>query len=220
MNLMYYVRVLIRRGWIIALAVLITAGAAFGFSEIQTPTYRATQKVLLQPARSDYGLTETLRILLQSYVVFLNSDEQAAKVIERLKLDMTPGELRSHMTISSDPTLLTVQIDVDLEDGPLAASIATEMGRLLEEWRTEENAPLTRQDRIEADMIDTATYGLHSPKKGVNTAAGAVMGLLLGGAIVFVLEYLQSNIVRDKNDVERFLELPVLAAVPADDSHA
>ncbi len=220
MNLMYYVRVLIRRGWIIALAVLITAGAAFGFSEIQTPTYRATQKVLLQPARSDYGLTETLRILLQSYVVFLNSDEQAAKVIERLKLDLTPGELRSHMTISSDPTLLTVQIDVDLEDGPLAASIATEMGRLLEEWRTEENAPLTRQDRIEADMIDTATYGLHSPKKGVNTAAGAVMGLLLGGAIVFVLEYLQSNIVRDKNDVERFLELPVLAAVPADDSHA
>jgi uncharacterized protein involved in exopolysaccharide biosynthesis len=218
MDLKYYVRILIRRGWIIGLAVVITVGAAFGFSKMQTPVYRATQKVLLQPARNDYGLTETLRILLRSYVVFLDTDEQAGNAITRLKLDMMPGELRSHMTISSDPTQLTVQIDMDMEDGPTAARVATEMGRLLEEFRTEENRDLQREDRIEARLVDTATYGLHSPKTKVNTLAGAVLGLLLGGIVVFVLEYLQSNIVRGKDDLERFLELPVLAAIPADDS--
>ncbi len=217
MDLAYYVRVLVRRGWIVALAVVITAGAAFGLSKAQTPVYRATQKVLLQPARNDFGLTETLRILLRSYVVYLNTDQQASAVIDRLQLDMTPGELRSHTTISSDPTQLIVQIDVDLQDGPLAAQIATELGRLLVEYRTEDNRDLRREDRIDALLIDTATYGLYKPKTKINVMAGAMLGLLLGGAAVFALEYMQSNIVREKGDVERFLELPVLAAIPADD---
>ncbi|HML20432.1 MAG TPA: Wzz/FepE/Etk N-terminal domain-containing protein [Aggregatilinea sp.] len=220
MNLMYYVRILIRRGWILALAVIVTAAAAFGFSKLQTPTYRATQVVLFQPARSDYGLTETLRTLLASNVVWMNSDERAQDVINRLQLDMMPGELRSHAIFASDPTKLTVQIDVTMEDGPLAAQVATEYGTLLEEYRTEENRDAQREDRIDAMKIDTATYGQYSPKTKINVIAGAVLGLLLGGVIVFVLEYLDSNIVRRREDVERFLDLPVLAAVPAEDSRS
>jgi capsular polysaccharide biosynthesis protein len=176
--------------------------------------------VLFQPARSDYGLTETLRILLRSFVVYMYSNDRAAAAIDRLHLDMTPGELLSVTTISSDPTQLIVQIDVDMEDGPLAAQIATEMGRLLVDYRTEANRGLLTQDRIDAVMIDTASYGLFKPKTKINTLAGGILGLLLGGAVVFVLEYLQSNIVRSEEDVEHFLNLPVLAAIPADDVHA
>jgi capsular polysaccharide biosynthesis protein len=50
--------------------------------------------------------------------------------------------------------------------------------------------------------------------------AGGILGLLLGGTVVFALEYLESNIFRSKDDIERFLELPVLAAIPADDTRA
>jgi len=219
MNLTYYARILIRRGWILLLAIAITAGAAYAFSKAQTPVYRATQRVLLQPARNDYGLTETLRILLRSYVVYLNTDTQAATVITRLQLDMTPGDLRRYTTISSDPTQLIVQIDVDMQDGPLAARIATELGRLLVEYRTEDNRDLQREDRIDALLTDTATYGLHSPKTKINMLAGAVLGLLLGGAVVFALEYLESNILRSRDDVQNFLALPLLAAIPPEDSH-
>jgi capsular polysaccharide biosynthesis protein len=130
---------------------------------------------------------------------------------------MTPGDLRSHTTISSDPSQLIVQIDVDMENGSDAARIATELGRLLVEYRTEDNQDLRREDRIDAVMIDTATVGLYSPKTRINTLAGAILGLLIGGVVAFALEYLESNIVRDKDDVERFLELPVLAAIPADE---
>ena len=220
MNLNYYARILIRRGWILVLAMVITAGAAFALSKVQTPVYRATQLVLLQPARNDYGLTEVLRILLRSYVVYLNTDTQAAAAIDRLQLDMTPGDLRRYTTISSDPTQLIVQIDVDMQDGPQAARIATELGRLLVEYRTEDNRDLQREDRIDALLIDTATYGLHSPKTRINVLAGAVLGLLLGGVVVFALEYLESNILRRRDDVETFLALPLLAAIPAEDSHA
>jgi capsular polysaccharide biosynthesis protein len=202
------------------LAIVLTAAAAFAFSKAQTPTYRATQKVLFQPARNDFGLTETLRTLLRSYVVYMNSDDQAAKVIDRLQLDMAPAELRSHTTIASDPTQLVIQFDVDMEDGPLAAQIATELGNVLVEYKTESNRGLQREDRIDALRIDSATWGQHTPNTKINVIAGGILGLLLGGTVVFVLEYLESNIVRSKDDVERFLELPVLAAIPADDTRA
>lgn len=220
MDLSYYARLLVRRGWIVVLAVAITAGAAFALSRLQTPVYRATQRVLMQPARNDFGLTETLRILLRSWVVYLDTEQQAQNAIDRLSLDMTAGELLRYTTISSDPTQLTVQIDVDMEDGPLAARIAYELGLLLKEYRDEENRDLDRQDRIDAIVLDTATYGLHRPRTAVNTLAGGVLGLLIGGGVVFALEYLESNIVRRKEDVERFLELPVLAAIPADDARS
>src|SRR5687767_8448469 len=113
MNLLDYVRILVRRGWIIVLAVLLTSTAAFGFSKLQTKEYRATQKVLLSPARNDFGLSETLRSLLRSYVEYLNTNEVAQAVIDKLEIDMSPGELRSNTTINSDPTTLTIQIDVD-----------------------------------------------------------------------------------------------------------
>ncbi len=216
MDLSYYVRLLVRRGWIIVLAVAITAGAAYALSKAQTPVYRATQRVLMQPARNDFGLTETLRILLRSWVVFLDTQQKAQEAIDRLNLDMTAGDLMRYTTISSDPTQLTVQIDVDMQDGPLAARIAYELGVLLKEYRDQANRDLNRQDRIDAIVLDPATYGLYRPRTAVNTMAGGVLGLLLGGAVVFVLEYLESNVVRRQEDVERFLDLPVLAAIPSD----
>ncbi|NDJ76295.1 MAG: hypothetical protein GYB65_08540 [Chloroflexi bacterium] len=220
MNLTYYLQILIRRGWIIVLAAVITAAGAYMFSQVQTPVYRASQRVLLEPARNDFGLTETLRIRLRSFVVFLNTREQAAIAIERLDLDMTPDEVLSYTTISSDPTQLIVQIDVDMEDGDQAAAIATEMGRLLVEYRDVDNRDLNREDRIEARLLDTATYGQYRPNTRINVLAGGVLGLLVGGAVVFVLEYLESNIFRRADDVERFLDLPVLAAIPADETRS
>jgi uncharacterized protein involved in exopolysaccharide biosynthesis len=57
MNLIDYGRILLRRGWIMALLAVIAAVSAYVLSSRQTPEYRATQMVLIQPARTDNGLT-------------------------------------------------------------------------------------------------------------------------------------------------------------------
>ena len=218
MNLLDYIRIIIRRGWIIVLAVIITSGAAYGFSKTQTEVYRASQKILHSPGRNDLGLSETLRTLLSSYVEYLNTDAVAAQVIDNLQLDMQPGELRSNVSINSDPTTLIIQIDVDLEDGPTAAAVATEWGRQLVQWRAQENSELRREDRINAQLLDTAGWGLHRPNTRVNVMAGAVLGIIIGGIVVFILEILGANIVRREEDVERIFETPLLAAIPSHES--
>jgi capsular polysaccharide biosynthesis protein len=215
MNLADYLRILLRRGWIILLAVLLTAGSGYLFSKLQTPVYRATQKILIKPARNDFGLTQTLRQLMNSYTTRLNTEERAREVIDALKLDMTPEQLAGMVAATADLNNLTVNIDVDMTDGNIAEQVALEYGLLFYEWRLQENQPLHLEDRINAELLDPPRYGLFRPNTAVNVAAGALLGILIGGAAVFGLEYLGSNVVRRANDVERYLQLPVLGSLPS-----
>ena len=217
MNLMDYGRILWRRGWIILLLAVIAAGSAYFLSTRQTPIYSSTQRVLMQPTRADLGLTEASKTLLGNHVAYLDSEFRAQEVINRLQLDMTPGQLKSNVTIASDPLSLTIQIDVRLPDGDLANDVAREWGNLLIQYRNAQNQLARREDHINASLQDNPIYSLFSPRLTINAAAGGILGVLLGAVIVFILEYLESSVVRHRDDVETSLSLPVLAAIPEGD---
>jgi len=214
MNLIDYGRIIVRRGWIMILLGVIAAGAAFLFSRQLDPVYRATQKVLIVPSRSDLGLTESARLILNNHVAYLDSSLRAAEVIDRLQLDMTPGQLRSDVTIQADQLSLLIQIDADHQAPAEAARIATTWGELLLEYRNELNQQARREDRIEARLQDNPVPFQSSPNVMINTLVGLIAGIFVGGIIVFVLEYLESSIVRRREDVENFAGLSVLATVP------
>ncbi|MAS35718.1 MAG: hypothetical protein CL610_17040 [Anaerolineaceae bacterium] len=214
MNLMDYVNILLRRGWIMVLLAVIAAASAYLLSQQMTPIYRSTQRVLMQPTRADLSLTESSKSLLGNHVAYLDSEFRAQEVIDRLQLDMTPGQLKSAVTIASDPLNLTIQIDVDLPNGDLANDVAREWGNLLIEYRNEENQRARREDHINARLQDVARYELLQPKPVINTIAGAILGLLVGGVIVFLLEFLESSVVHNREDIERSTGIPVLAAIP------
>ena len=219
MNLMEYARIIIRRWWIIILLMILTVASAFLFSRVQTPVYRATQKILLQPSRIDLGLAEATTRLIRSYEEFLDSNDRAREVIDILQLDMVPGELRRHVTVDTDESRLLITVDVDLPDGDLARTIARQWGEQFVLWRNEENQRIRYEDRIRANLLDAVdnTYSQIRPNTVVNVLAGGVLGFLLGGVIVFVLEYLESNIIRRREDVARALGVPVLGAIPPED---
>ncbi len=214
MSLVDYGRILWRRGWIMLLLALIAAGSAYILSKQQTPIYRSTQKVLIQPSRNDLGLTEATTRLLNSYQVYLDSEIIAQRVIDTLRLDMTPRQLRGSVTIAPDVLRFTIQIDVDLPDGDLANDVARTWGEMLVQYRNEQNQTVRREDRIDALLPDNARYDLLRPRPTVNAAAGAILGLALGAIILFVMEYLESSIVRRREDIERSVDIPVLAAIP------
>ena len=196
------------------LLAVIAAVSAYFLSQQQTPIYRSTQRVLIQPTRADLSLTESSKSLLGNHVAYLDSEFRAQEVIDNLQLDMTPGELLSNVTIGSDPLNLTIQIDVDLPNGDLANDVAREWGNLLIQYRNEKNQSARREDHITAQLQDVARYTLLRPRPAINAIAGAILGLLLGGVIVFLLEYLDSSVVRTRDDLERSADIAVLAAIP------
>ncbi len=215
MELQDYIRILRRRGWIIILLVLMTAVAAFAFSKLQTPVYKSSVDILIQPARTDFGLVQSAKLLLRSYVSWMNTEVRAQQVIEQLQLDRTPGDLRSDVSFASDESRLVIQITVEDPSGDVANDIARVWRDLFVQWRTEENSKLRKEDQIDALNLDEPVYGLSRPKWKINVLAGAILGALLGGVLVFLLEWVESGVVRRPEDIDRFLGAPVLGTIPA-----
>ena len=215
MNLIDYGTILIRRGWIMLLLGIIAAGAAFFFSRQLEPVYRATQKVLLVPSRSDFGLTQAAKQTLNNHVAWLDSTLRAAEVIDELQLDMIPQQLRADVRIAPDLDSLLIQIDAESKDADQAARVAKKWGQLLVEYRNDLNQQARREDRIEASLQDEPLLVLARPNVTINTLVGLIAGVFIGGIIVFVLEYLESAIVRRREDVELAAGIPVLATVPS-----
>lgn len=215
-----YFRILRRRGWIIVLLAILTAASALVFSTVQNPVYRATVNVLVQPARTDFGLAQSAKLLLDSYVAFLDTDNSAAAIIQDLQLDMLPEALRADVSIAAEAQRFLITIAVDNENGDAANDIARKWAELLVQWRNDENQKQRREDRVTALLLDAPRYVLDHPRRGLNTAAGGVLGILLGGLLIFFLEYWDTGILRTRADVERQLNLAVLGAIPAASSSA
>jgi capsular polysaccharide biosynthesis protein len=209
-----YFRILRRRGWIIILLAVLTAGAAYGFSRIQPVVYESSLKLLVRPARSDFGQSQAARELLGNYEQWLHSSYRAQAVINILQLDMQANDLLGDVTVSSDRLSLVVQLNVENTDPDLGNDIARTWGELLIQWQNEENDKNLQGDRITVEFQDDPRVVGVSPNVNVNTAAGGVFGALLGIIVIFVLEWIESGVVRRAEDVERYLEIPVVGRIP------
>ncbi|MCL4254994.1 MAG: hypothetical protein KJ043_14615 [Anaerolineae bacterium] len=214
MALTDYVRILVRRGWIMLILAGLAGGAAFLISRGQTPVYRSTQLVLIQPSRADLGLAEASVRLVTPLTVYLNSRERAQDIIETLRLDMTPDELLGNSYFAADQLRLTVQIDVDNSDGELGNLIAQAWGQELVDYRNAINQRSRREDRVDAVLVDFPRYSQQAPRPTISLAIGAILGLVLGGIIVFVLEYAESGVIRTAQDLTRSVDEPLLASIP------
>lgn len=214
MNLLDYGRIFVRRGWIIVLLAVLAGGAAYFLSKGQRPVYRSIQTVLIQPARNDNGLTISSKDMLSQYSLYLNSTYRAAAVIDQLQLDMTPSALKGAVNIAPDQLTLSIKISVDLPDGEMANRVAKAWGEQLVQFRNAENQKVQRSDQVIALLQDDPVYELNQPRPTINAAAGAILGVIIGAIIIFVLEFLESSVVRRREDLERVIEIPVLATIP------
>jgi len=214
MELSDYFRILRQRGWLILVLMALTAAAAFGFSKIQTPIYESTLRLLVRPGRTDFGQAQAAKELLSSYQQWLYSSYRAQDVINGLQLDMTAGELLGDVRVASDGGSYVISLTVENSDPNLANDIARAWGNLLIQQQNRDNDRLRLEDRIYIEFIDDPQVGLERPKTMINTAAGAVLGLLLGVALIFLLEWLASGVIRRGEDVERYLDIPVVGTIP------
>lgn len=214
MELSDYFRIIRQRGWVVLALMALTAAAAFGFSKMQTPVYESTLRMLVQPSRTDFGQAQAAKTLLSSYEQWLYSSYRAQSVINNLQLDMTPGELLGDVHVSSDGNSFIIQLSVENTDPDLANDIARTWGDELKKWVNENNDGLDKNDWITVEFVDDPQAGLDRPNTKINTAAGAVFGLLLGVGLIFLLEWLASGVIRRGEDVERYLDIPVIGRIP------
>ncbi|HUS69832.1 MAG TPA: Wzz/FepE/Etk N-terminal domain-containing protein [Anaerolineae bacterium] len=215
MELMQYLRVLLRKWWVIALACVVTVTSAVVFSEIQPPIYRSSAVLQVIPARYDYGLTLAAEQLLRQFANQIHTTSTAQQVIDELQLDITVDKLLAGVTVASIPEDFLIQIDADRPDPQEARDVASAFARDFVAFHAAEMLDIDRQDRVQIRILEDAKYGwVHWPKTKTLALAGGVLGLLIGLLLAFGLEYLESDVLRSTEDVERHVGVAVLGSIP------
>jgi capsular polysaccharide biosynthesis protein len=217
MELVDTVRILRKRWWIIVVAVVLTASSAFVFSQLQHPEYTSTAEVIIEPARSDWGLAQYAKMLLRTYMTVADSDQWAQQVIDELQLPMKPEQLRGDAHFAAEDDRMVIKLEIEAYDGDQANDIARTWATLFVQWRDQQNQLQRKEDQVFAYLRDQPRYTQSWPKTKVVTAAGGIFGLVIAGVVIFFLEWLEAGIVRTPQDLERQLNLTVVGAIPSSD---
>ena len=222
MEITDYFKILRKRGWIIIVVALVAAASAYAFSKMQTPIYSAGVQLSVNPARLDWGLSNTIKDLLRNYAANIQTHSMAQKVIDRPggdvgPLDMKSDALLSKLFVSSDSSSFTMQIEARDEDPQVAMHIAQTAAEVFVDDREAWNQRQRKEDRVDVAILDNVYnlgYEQYSPNTKINVLAAALFGALVGVLVIFFLEWLATDVIRSAEDVERTIGANVLGAIP------
>jgi diguanylate cyclase (GGDEF)-like protein len=196
MELKIYLRVLLRKWWMVLPVFLITFTTTIVLTFTQAPTYRATATFVVAPNSS----FEDVRSFVSGLDVLSRRAEIARTYAEvtasRLIRQDAANELnlswdqRRSLSVGSRLLAGTNVIEVTAEgnDPVLAKDVANVVGIKAAAYVED------LYEAFEMKPLDEATLPASpiKPNKKLNLALGAILGLTLGGGLAFLSEYLQA----------------------------
>ncbi|USK33688.1 capsular biosynthesis protein [Bacillus sp. F19] len=204
-----------RLSLIIIIAAMATATSGIVSYFFLTPIYQSSTQILVNQAKSDqqavqYNEVQTNLQLINTYNVIIKSPAILDKVISELGLEMSASQLNSKITVGSEQDSQVVNITVQDEDPTQAADIANTIATVFQK----DIVKIMNADNV--SVLSKAELGTDpspiKPKPVLNIAIALVVGLMAGVGLAFLLEYLD-NTIKNEQDIEKYLELPVLGAV-------
>lgn len=218
MELKEYLHIFKKR-WLLIISVTLTCvfvSAIVSFFLIK-PTYQSSISVVIGSNKEEsstntnqtYNDVIMYQKLVKTYSVFVKTRAVAEDTIEKLNSDRSVDSLLGMITASpsSDTDFLT--ITVKSNDAYEARDIANQVARSLKDVTKE----IKNVDNVQ--LVDDALLpsGPVSPKPLLNMAIALLLGIFVSVGVVFLIEYLD-NTVKDTDELEKLLEVPVLGAIP------
>lgn len=204
-----------RLGLIAILTVLAVIIAGVISYTLLTPIYETSTQILVNQEKVEASQVINQNIqadlqLINTYSVIIKSPAILDQVAEQLDLDLTAEQLNQKITVSNAENSQVVNVAVQDEDPAVAVDIANTTANVFQTEITE----LMNVDNVSilspAVLKDNPTPVAPNPM--LNMAIAAVVGLMLGVGIAFLLEYLDTSIKNDQ-DIEDVLGVPVLGVI-------
>ena len=135
------------------------------------------------------------------------------------QLDMASDRLKRVELMKDDSREEAIKRGLDAQDYVDAKRDFETDQELLQKLRLNQISNLMRGKMTEESIVihedPQISQSPVSPNVTLNLVLGAVVGLIFGVGIAFFLEYLDTS-VKSLEDVERYLQVPVLAVIPKD----
>lgn len=215
-DLREYFAIIKKRFWIIAIITVIAMVVSGVISFFMlSPVYESKSTLIVNTEKNEdtqmitgdqFSVSQKLAV---TYGEIIKSRAVLESVISNLKLDSEYEDLVEKITVSPVKDTQIISISVQDTNPKKARDIANEIPKVFEK----EVKRITKANDIQ--VIDKAILPENpiKPNKMMNVAIAAVLGMMIGLFVVFVLEYLD-NKIKTPQDVEKHLDLPILGVIP------
>lgn len=181
------------------------------------PTYEATQSVFIgknSESKNDNISYDSNDIamyqkLVKTYAAIAKGTDIAEQLSKELNLNLTAKEVQSMIEVTPQQDTQILDIKVQSKDPNQAKDIAEKLTALF----IEKSAKIIPNGNVQ--ILDKARLPEKpvKPNKKLNVAIAFFLGLMVSVGVVFVLEYMD-NTIKTQEDIEKYLEIPVLGTIP------
>lgn len=209
---------IIKKNIIPLVLVTVIAGAAsfFGSMVFIQKQYEADAMLIVNNKRSDTTAVGSAEIiaaqnLAEVYSIIIKSDTVLQQVIDDLKLSMTYEQLKKSITVSTIDKTQVISIKMRSTDPEFAKEIIADVVKV---------APPVIKEKVDAGSVNVISEArvsnngnAVSPSLSKNAMFGALIGLVVTLAIVFIKAFFR-NTLKTENDITNTLGIPLLGIIP------
>lgn len=209
-----------RRKWWAILAAMLLLGVAFGAycKFIMPDSYRADASLYITSNNSVISLSDLQlsAALTSDYENIIKSRHVLMKVIENLALDISYQELNSMVTVNNPSDSHIIEIKVTAPDKATAVLLANEIMYVSVEeiYQIIGSSEPTIINQAEEIFVEDA-----KPSAKKYALLGAMLGLVLVCGVI-AIHVLTDTSIKSEEDVAKWLDLPLIAIVPVNNTEA
>lgn len=215
MNLDNIFKILKKRWKLIIFCSIVVASIGGGITfYVLTPQYQASTQILVNQKNSD-NLVDINQLnsnisMINTYSMIIKSPAILNKVIDSLELKENAEELNRKITINSQNNSQVFSLTVQYNDANKATLIANLLSetfqREIKNIMNVDNVSILAKAELQENPIPV------KPNPVLNIAISILLGLMIGIGWSFLLEYMD-NTIKNPNDTEALLELPILGSI-------
>ena len=233
---------IIRKHWIAILAFIVLATASgfalTGVEQVARPVYKSTGTMLVSyEGGKDTAITTEYNFssyITNTYVAFIKEEAVLSKAAEKLNnntelnkpIEYTALKLKKKLSVSASSLILTVSYSANDPDDAktILQTIIDTASEVADSPKLDEqgNVILDSEGKPEPKykFLNGNLTSVSQAKKGepvLNTLRNAAIGFGAGIVLAFayvVIRELSDNTFKSSEEIERALDLPVLAGIP------
>ena len=193
--------------WLIVLGVVLCGATGYVVSKFMRPVYQASALLVvnLSSTTTPYDVNGSLA-LAPTYAQLLTSPAVLNPVVAKHP-GMTEAQLSGMVSVKPQANTQNIELDVQSTDPALATELANEISQSLDEFA---NTRLSGGVQVMPAELPTAPV---SPKASLNAGIGALIGLALAVALIFLFEWIDDRL-RGPEEAQELLGQDTLVVIP------
>lgn len=212
-DLLEILHVLRQKILIIILAAVVGAGLLGAYSFfVAKPVYESTAKIYILSQSTSLTSFADIQIsssLAKDYEEMVTSRPVLKQVKQNLGLDYKYEELVEMVSINNPTDTRILQLSCQSNDPQEASDMANELAvvskRQIADIMDTDEPTIFEKAIVEKDPV--------KPEKAKNILIGFLLGAILAAAVVIIRNMLNDSI-KTEEDIKRYLDINVLAAIP------